>query len=713
MIRQDFRIFLTLLFLGALLSSACKEKPGMKPANIQPPDAEKKPKRLTTHGNTRLDNYYWLNDRDNPEVVSYLKAENEYTDLALEPTKSLQEKLFREMKGRIKENDQSVPVLKNGYYYYTRYQKGKEYPLYCRKKGSLDSKEEIMLNVNKMAKGYDFYNVGGMSVSPDNKLLAYGVDTVGRRKYAIHIKNLENGKIREETIPMTTGSAVWAGDNKTLFYTTKDPETLRSSKILKHTLGEDPSGDSTIYHETDPTFSVYVNKTKSDEYILIASHSTMSDEYRYLDADKPGAEFSVIQPRQRGLEYSVVHHAGHFYILTNWKAKNFRLMKAPVDKGTKSNWKEVIPHREDVFLEGVDVFKHYLAIEERRKGLTEIAIRGWEEDSTHYIEFDEEVYAAGISNNPEYDSDELRYSYSSMTTPHTTYDYNMQNHEKKLKKQEEVKGDFDSDDYEVKRLWADADDGNEIPMSVVYRKGIELDGKNPVLLYGYGSYGATIEPRFSSTRISLLDRGFVYAIAHIRGSQYLGREWYEDGKLLNKRNTFTDFNDCAEYLIKTDYTNQNQLYAMGGSAGGLLMGAVVNMQPELYNGVVAAVPFVDVVTTMLDESIPLTTSEFDEWGNPKKKKYYEYMLSYSPYDNVKAQEYPNMLVTAGLHDSQVQYWEPAKWVAKLRDKKKGDQILLLHTNMKAGHGGSSGRYEALKETAREYAFFLYLEGIYK
>jgi len=713
MITKELKIVLVALLVGVLFSSGCKEKTGMKPTNIQPPDVEKKPKKLTIHGDTRIDNYYWLNDRENPEVIDYLKAENKYTKAALEPTEKLQKKLFKEMKGRMKEDDRSVPAFKNGYYYYTRYQKGKEYPLYCRKEGSLEADEEIMLNVNKMAKGYDFYNVRGLSVSPDNKLLAYGVDTVGRRKYTLHIKNLENGKIYDEGIPLTAGSAVWAKDNKTLFYTKKHPETLRTYKIFRHTLGNKASMDTVVYHESDPTFSTYVNKTKSNDYILISSHSTMADEYRYLDAAEPDGEFSIIQPRQRGIEYSVSHHNDHFYILTNWKAKNFRLMKTSVEEGGKNNWEEVIPHREDVFLEGVEVFKNYLAIEERKKGLTEIAVRNWDSDSTHYIEFEEEVYAAGISENPEYESDDLRYIYSSMTTPRTTYDYNMKTRKKKQKKQEEVLGKFDPDNYKVKRLWADADDGKKIPMSVVYRKGIKLDGTNPALLYGYGSYGATIEPRFSSKRLSLLDRGFVYAIAHVRGSQYLGREWYEEGKLLNKRNTFTDFNDCAEYLIKKDYTNQNHLYAMGGSAGGLLMGAVVNMQPELYKGVVAAVPFVDIVTTMLDESIPLTTSEFDEWGNPKKNKYYEYMLSYSPYDNVMAQEYPNMLVTTGLHDSQVQYWEPAKWVAKLRDKKKGDQVLLLHTNMEAGHGGSSGRYESLRETAREYAFFLYLEEIEK
>jgi oligopeptidase B len=707
------RSLIAVLFIAVMLSPACKQEATMIPTEVQPPDAEKKPKELSIHGHTRVDNYYWMNDRDNPEVIEYLKAENKYTEAALEPTEKLQKKLFKEMKGRIKENDQSVPYFKNGYYYYTRYKKGKEYPIYCRKKGSLDAKEKIMLNVNKMAEGKDFCHVTGLSVSPDNKLLAFGVDTIGRRKYTIQIKNLENGEIYKDQIPLTTGSAVWANDNKTIFYTKKDPETLRSYKVYKYKTGEEQSQEELVFHESDPTFSTYVNKTKSGAYLIIASHSTMADEYRFLDASSPDGDFSVIQPRERGLEYSVAHHKDHFYIRTNWKAENFRLMKTPVEKGGKRYWKEVIPHRDAVFIEGIEVFKDYLAVEERNKGLTQIAIRNWENEKVHYIDFEEEVYAAGISVNPEFDSELLRYSYSSMSTPRTTYDYNMKSHEKELKKREEVKGKFDPDDYEVKRLWASADDGNKIPMSLVYRKDIEMDGNNPALLYGYGSYGATIEPRFSTTRLSLLDRGFVFAIAHIRGSQYLGREWYEEGKLLNKRNTFTDFNDCAEHLIKKNFTNQGHLYAMGGSAGGLLIGAVVNMQPELYNGTVAAVPFVDVVTTMLDESIPLTTSEFDEWGNPKKEKYYEYMLSYSPYDNVRVQEYPNMLVTTGLHDSQVQYWEPAKWVAKLRDKKNGDNILLLHTNMEAGHGGASGRYQALKETAREYAFLLFLEGINK
>ena len=688
---------------------SCKQEPAMK--DLQPPDVAKKTKELTIHGDTRVDNYYWLNQRENQKVIDYLEAENEYTRQVMEPTEDLREDLFREMKGRIKEDDQSVPYLKNGYYYYTRYEEGMEYPIYCRKKGSLDAEEEVMLDVNKMAQGHSFYRVTGLSVSPDNEMLAYGVDTVGRRKYTIHIRDLATGQIYDDAMPMTTGRAVWASDNKTLFYTQKQEGTLRAHKIYRHTLGMSADQDREVYHESDETFTTGVYKTKSEEYLMIASNSTMSDEYRYLDAGNPGGNFRIIQPREKGLEYSVSHFGDHFYIVTNWNATNFRLMKTPVDRGRKNSWQEVIPHRQDVLLDGIEIFSDYLVVDERKGGLTRLRVMPWDDKDEYYIEFDEEVYAAYISNNHNFDSELLRFTYSSMTTPGSTYDYNMRTRRRELKKRQEVLGDFEPGNYETKRLWAEADDGKQIPISMVYRKGIQKDGSTPTLLYGYGSYGYTREGGFSSTRLSLLDRGFIYAIAHVRGSQYLGRQWYEEGKLMNKRNTFTDFNDCAEHLIKEGYTSPDHLYAMGGSAGGLLMGAIVNMQPELYNGVVAAVPFVDVVTTMLDESIPLTTGEFDEWGNPKEKKYYEYMLSYSPYDNVAEQKYPNMLVTTGLHDSQVQYWEPAKWVAKLRDHKTGDNLLLLHTNMKAGHGGASGRYEALRETAREYAFLLFLEDI--
>ncbi|HSH53100.1 MAG TPA: S9 family peptidase, partial [Bacteroidales bacterium] len=660
------------------------------------------------HGNTRIDNYYWLNDRENPAVIKYLEAENRYTESVLKPTEDLQENLFEEMKSRIKETDQSVPYFFNGYYYYSRYEEGKEYPFYCRKKGTLDANEEVMLNVNEMAKGYDFYRVTGINVSPDNKLLAFGVDTVSRRKYTIHIKNLETGKVLSENIPLTTGSVAWASDSKTFFYTQKDDATLRSHKIFKHKLGDNYSLDQEVYHEEDETFSIGIYKSKSQKYLLISSYSTLSNEYRFLDANNPDGDFKIIQPRERRLEYGVAHFGDYFYIKTNLNAENFRIMRTPIDKTTKENWEEVIPHRNDVFLEGIEIFKNYFVVEERSNGLNNIRIINWETNDEHYIDFDEEVYMAYVSTNPDFNTDVLRFGYTSMTTPGSTYDYNMKTRKRELKKQQEVLGDFDPSNYETKRLWATADDGTKIPMSIVYRKGIKLDGNNPALIYGYGSYGATMDPYFSSIRLSLLDRGFVYAIAHIRGSQYLGRQWYEEGKLLKKINTFTDFNDCAEYLIEQNYTNPEKLFAMGGSAGGLLMGAIVNLQPELYKGVIAAVPFVDVVTTMLDESIPLTTSEFDEWGNPKVKEYYDYMLSYSPYDQVKAQDYPAMLVTTGLHDSQVQYWEPAKWVAKLRDMKTDDHVLLLHTNMKAGHGGASGRFEALRETAMEYAFMFQL-----
>jgi len=710
-IMKEIKIYGTLASVLLILMFSCKNRTTMKPTDMQPPDAEKKPKELTIHGDTRIDNYYWLNQRDNPEVIEYLEAENEYTEAVLKPTEDLQNKLFEEMKGRIKEDDSSVPYKKNGYYYYRRYEEGKEYPIYCRKKGSLEAEEEVMLDVNEMAQGHDFYRVVGLSVSPDNSMLAYGEDTVGRRKYTIHVKDLETGETHEDAIPVTTGNAVWAGDNKTLFYTKKQEETLRAYKIFSHKLGADFSQDREIFHESDETFDTYVSKSKSEAYIMIGSHSTMADEYRYLSASDPDGEFTVIQPRERGVEYSVSHFDDSFYIVTNWQAKNFRLMKTPVGRDNKENWEEVIPHREDVFLEGIEVFKDYLVVDERKEGLTRLRVINWENNDEHYIDFEEEAYSASLGVNPDLNSKVLRYEYSSLTTPQSTYDYNMETKEKELKKREEVLGDFNPNDYQTRRLWAEADDGEQIPMSVVYRKGIELDGSNPALLYGYGSYGYTRDASFNANRLSLLDRGFVYAIAHIRGSQYLGREWYEDGKLLNKKNTFTDFNDCAGHLTEKGYTSPEHLYAMGGSAGGLLMGAIVNMQPELYNGVVAAVPFVDIVTTMLDESIPLTTSEFDEWGNPKEEKYYEYMLSYSPYDNVKEQEYPHMLVTTGLHDSQVQYWEPAKWVAKLRDKKTDDNILILQTNMEAGHGGASGRYEALRETARNYAFILYLEGL--
>ena len=680
--------------------------------DMKPPVAEKIPKELNIHDHTRVDNYYWLNDRENPKVIEYLEAENAYTKEVMKETEQLQEKLFDEIVSRIKQDDESVPYKKNGYYYYVKYEKGKEYPIYCRKKGSLDSEEEVMLNVNEMAEGYSYYQIAGLNVSPDNKILAFAVDTVSRRIYTLHFKNLETGEIMEETVPVTTGSSAWANDNKTLFYTRKDEVTLRSDRIFRHTLGDDHVNDLVVFEETDETFNTFVYRTKSDAYIIIGSSSTLSNEYRYLSTDNPNGTFKILQPRERNLEYSVDHYGDHFYIVTNMDAQNFRLMRTPVDKTLKQNWEEVIPHRERVFLEDIEIFNKYLVVTEREQGLVNLRVINWDSSDEHYIDFGEEVYTAWTSVNPDFDSEVLRYGYSSLTTPRSEYDYNMNSREKELLKQQEVLDEnFNPDNYEAKRMYATADDGTQIPMSIVYRKGLQKNGNNPALLYGYGSYGVTIDPYFSSVRLSLLDRGFVFAIAHIRGGQVNGRSWYEEGKLLKKKNTFTDFNDCAEKLIAEKYTNPDKLFAMGGSAGGLLMGAVINLQPELYHGVIAAVPFVDVVTTMLDESIPLTTGEFDEWGNPKVKEYYDYMLSYSPYDNVTAQDYPNLLVTTGLHDSQVQYWEPAKWVAKLRDLKTDENYLLLHTNMETGHSGASGRFQRYKEDALEYAFMFKLLGI--
>jgi len=697
----------TIMAVIAVLT-ACKNE-----IKMEAPVAIKIPVELTKHGHTRIDDYYWLRERENPEVIKYLEEENAYFDTMMSGTKQLQEKLYNEIVGRIKQTDMSVPYLQECYYYYTRFEEGKEYPIYCRKPGSLEAEEEVLLNVNDLAEGYSYYHVGGISVSPDNSMIAYGVDTVGRRNYTIYIKKLLTGELLPDAIPSTTGSATWANDNKTLFYSKKDETTLRPFQIYRHILGSEPSGDRLIYQENDETFYCAVFKTKSRKYIMIVSGSTLSTEYRFIDAGRPDDPFKIIQPRVRELEYSIDHFGDKFYIVTNLDAKNFRLMETPVDAPGKENWKELIPHREDVFLTGIDIFREYLVVSERKNGLTDIRVIRWDDKSEHHIDFGEEAYLAYTSVNREFDTEILRYGYTSLTTPGSVFDYNMKTKEKTLLKQEEVLGGYDLTQYETRRLYAPAADGTPIPISIVYRKGLQKNGKNPLLLYGYGSYGITIDPSFSSVRLSLIDRGFVFAIAHIRGGQINGRSWYEDGKLLKKMNTFNDFNTCAEFLINEKYTSPQHLYAMGGSAGGLLMGAIINMQPELYNGIVAAVPFVDVVTTMLDETIPLTTGEYDEWGNPNEKEYFDYILSYSPYDNVKPGNYPHMLVTTGLHDSQVQYWEPAKWVAKLRDMKTDNNLLLMYTNMDTGHGGASGRYQRYRESARDYAFLLMLEGIKK
>lgn len=679
------------------------------------PIARKVPKSLIEHGHERVDDYFWMNERENPEVIAHLNAENDFFKVMTKHTDKFQERLFQEMKDRIKEDDESVPYFKNGYYYITRYETGKQYPVYTRKKGDLKAKEEILVDVNIMAKGFEYYALTGLNVSSNNKLAAFGIDTVSRRQYDLRFKDLVTGEMYPEVIRNTTGSSAWANDNETVFYTVKDPVTLRSDKIYKHKIGSDPSEDVLVYEEKDDTFWTFVYKSKSRKYIMIGTYSTLSTEYRILDADKPDEEFHIIQPRERDLEYSVAHYKNDLYILTNADgATNFKLMKTSIDNTSKVNWEEVIAHREDTLLEDISIFKDFLVLEERQNGLNKIRIRMWDGSRDYYIPFDEETYTASVYVNPEYDTQTIRYSYNSLTTPNSVCDYHLEDGSTEIMKEQEVLGGtFEKSNYVSERIWAPARDGEKIPVSLVYHKDTKPSAETPLLLYGYGSYGSIVSDRFSSMRLSLLDRGFIYAIAHIRGGEYLGRKWYENGKMFHKKNTFFDFVDASRYLIERNYTSPDHMYAEGGSAGGLLMGAVINMNPELYNGVIAAVPFVDVVTTMLDESIPLTTGEFDEWGNPKERASYEYMLSYSPYDNVKNQEYPHMMVTTGLHDSQVQYFEPAKWVAKLRELKKGDQKLLLFTDMETGHGGASGRFDALKEIARDYAFILDLEGVTK
>jgi oligopeptidase B len=677
------------------------------------PSVKKISKTLEIHNDVRVDNYYWLNDRENPEVIDYLNAENDYTKAIMAHTEGFQKDLFEEMKGRIKEDDSTVPYKLNGYWYITKYETGKDYPIYLRKKGSLNAEEEILFDCNEMAKDHSYFSLGGISISPDNKMAAFSTDTVSRRKYTVQIKNLETGEVLKDKIENTTGSATWANDNETLFYTMKDEVTLRSHKIFKHKLGSDSKNDIEVYHEADETFNTFVYKTKSKKYVIIGSSSTLSSEYRFLNADTPDGEFKIFQERTDDMEYSIAHYDDSFYVISNCDgATNFKLLKTSETATEKENWKDVLPHRKDVLLEDIEIFKAYLVVNERENGLNNIRIISWNGKEDYYLPFNSETYTSYIGNNPDFDSDVMRYGFNSLTNPSAVMDYNFKTKTSEIKKEQEILGGkFNKENYESKRIWATARDGVKVPISLVYKKGIKLDGTNPLLQYAYGSYGSTIDPSFSTIRLSLLDRGFVYAISHIRGGEYLGRNWYETGKLLTKKNTFTDFIDCSKFLIEEKYTSNKHLYAYGGSAGGLLMGAIINMNPELYNGVLAAVPFVDVVTTMLDDSIPLTTGEYDEWGNPNNETYYHYMKSYSPYDNVEAKAYPNMLVTTGLHDSQVQYWEPAKWVAKLRDLKTDGNILLLQTDMDSGHGGASGRFESLKEVALEYAFLLDLEGI--
>ena len=699
----------TLILLS--LTTACGARDAVAggdsapPSGLAPPEARKEPKRLEAHGHVRMDDYYWLRERENPEVIAYLEAENDYTSSMLAHTEGLQEELYEEMVGRVRQDDSSVPYRLGDYLYYTRTEAGRPYPVHCRRGTADGAAEEVLLDLNALSEGHGYYAVSGRRISPDAKLLAYGVDTRGRRIYTLEVKDLESGEILDR-IPEVTGSSVWAADSRHLFYTKQDPVTLRSYQVWRHVVGGDPAEDVLVYEEQDETFRCWIQKTRSERFLVISSSQTLATEERVLEADDPTGEFRVVLPRKRGHEYRIDHHGDHFYARTNLDAPNFRLVRFPLDDTGLDRWESVVPHRADVLLQGIVMFRDHMVLRQRSGGLAQLHIRPFRGWNAHDVDFDEPAYSVFPVDNHEFDSGVLRYRYSSLTTPASVLDYDMTSREHTLLKREEIAGGFSPDQYRTERLHARAKDGTEVPISLVYRKPFERDGQRPLLLYGYGSYGSSMDARFNPNVLSLLDRGFAYAIAHVRGGQELGRDWYEDGKLLRKRNTFTDFIACGEHLVTEGYTAPDRLYANGGSAGGLLMGAVVNMAPELFDGAVAAVPFVDVVTTMLDPSIPLTTSEYDEWGNPGELKYYQYMLSYSPYDQVTAQDYPHLLVTTGLHDSQVQYWEPAKWVAKLRATATGSSRLLLKTEMEAGHGGASGRYDRYRHQALVYAFLL-------
>ena len=682
---------------------------------ITPPNLKKIPKSLIKFNDKRIDNYYWLRERENPSVIEYLNRENDYYKKMTLHTKDFQDNLFHEIKNKIKQEDQSVPYFLNGYWYVTKYKENLDYPIYSRYKDSLKSKEEILFDCNKLAQSHDYFNLSNFKVSPNNKIVAFSVDTVSRRLYTIKFKNLDNGEILKDEIINTSGTFAWASDNSTLFYTNRDTQTLRNDKIFKHKIGDALVNDKLVFHETDETFYTNVSKSKSNKFIIISSSSTLTSEFQFLSSNKPDNQFTLFNKRERGVEYSISHFEDHFYIITNKNnAFNYKLLRTELKNTSSENWTEVIGHRENVLIEGIDIFKDFLVVSERFNGLNRINIKPWNGSESYYLKFESETFSCYTTGNLDFDSKKLRYAYNSLNEPHSIIEFDMFSKDKIILKQNQVLDTkFSKDNYITKRIWADSRDGTKIPISVIHKKNIKKDGTNPLLLYGYGSYGNTIDPTFSISRLSLLDRGFIFAISHVRGSEYLGRSWYEDGKLLNKINTFNDYIDCTKHLIKENYSSPTHMYAYGGSAGGLLVGAVMNMAPELYNGMIAAVPFVDVVTTMLDETIPLTTSEYDEWGNPNEEKFYNYILSYSPYDNVSKINYPNLLVTTGLHDSQVQYWEPAKWVAKLRANKLGDNKLFLNTNMDTGHGGSSGRFEAIRDLAKEYSFLLDLENIYK
>lgn len=698
---------LVLSGLVMLVTFGCVKK--QPPA---PPVAKVVPKVDTLHGEVRIDDYYWLRERENTEIIQYLEAENEYTEAMMKHTEKFQKELYEEIVGRIKETDLTVPERGGDYYYYSRTEEGKQYRIYCRKRARLEAEEEILVDVNALAVGHEYCVLRALLASPNHELLAYTVDTTGSETYALYIKNLNTGKLLTDVIDSTSGSVEWANDNKTIFYTTLD-EAKRPYKLFRHELGGDPKDDRLIYHEEDDAYFLDISKTRSKEYLLMGLGSMTTTEMHYLKADNPTGKFKAIHPRQHEMEYYVSHHGDRFFIRTNDNAKNFKLMETPVSNPSKKNWKVIIPHRDSVKIDGVDVFKNHLVVYERERGLKQMHVVNLASKEVHYVEFPEPVYTFWPGGNREFDTNLLRFTYMSLVTPRSVFDYDMGARTRELKKQYEVLGGYDPEQYQSERVFATASDGTEIPISMVYKKGVVRDGSNPLLLYGYGAYGASMDPYFSSSRLSLLDRGFIYAITHIRGGGEMGRYWYDQGKLLNKKNTFVDFIACAEYLMSEKYTSRDNLVISGGSAGGLLIGAVTNMRPDLFKAVVADVPFVDVINTMMDPSIPLTVIEYEEWGNPNDKKSYDYIKSYSPYDNVEAKDYPNILITAGLNDPRVQYWEPAKWTAKLRALKTDNNILLLKTKMAAGHGGPSGRYDHLKEVAFKYAFILDLFDIRK
>jgi len=699
--RTLFTIGFCLVALGLVLAGYSP----VEATDLEPPVAKIEARVDTLFGTEMLDNYFWLRGKEKPEVIQYLEAENAYTEAVMSGTEVAQEEMFQEIKGRIKETDLSVPVRRGDYYYYYRNEEGKQYRIYCRKKGNLEAEEEVLLNVNQLAEGHDFMSLGTYVISPDHSLLAYATDTLGSERYTLQVKNLVSGELYPETISNTTGDLVWFNDNKTFLYSMPD-DAWRPYQVYRHQLGSDPEDDELVYQEDDEKYWTGLSRTKSGAYLLLGTESKMTSEYRFLSADEPDGALRLISPREPGLEYSVYNHDDQFLILTNYDAVNFRLMKTPVSTPSRENWTELIPHRIEVKLNGLDVFKDYMVIYQREKGLPTLEVRDFTSGEKHTVTFPEPVYSYHGDANPEFKTDLLRFTYMSLTTPNSVYDYNMKTRERELKKKREVLGGFDSDNYESERVFATASDGTAVPISLVYRKGTVKDGNHPLYLTGYGAYGMSYDPYFSTSRISLLDRGFIYAIAHIRGGGEMGRPWYNDGKLLKKKNTFTDFIACADHLVAQKYTNRDKLVINGGSAGGLLIGAVLNMRPDLCGVAIADVPFVDLMNTMLDASIPLTVVEYEEWGNPNEEEYFRYMLSYSPYDNVSKAAYPDLLIKAGLNDTRVQYWEPAKWTAKLRTMNTGNNRLLLKTNMGAGHGGASGRYDFLKEIAFSYVFIL-------